>query len=453
MLDNYPEILGIEKGLTQPSALKIIERIKSHNPTVKIKEYEDKPSEIYEMPPVAAGYSQERPRWEAAKRALILREKKARPNYGNLRFVHVFVSDEKAQEDYSFVVSMENECPYRCEMCYLQSSLKGAPVPTIFTNLQEDGLLLREIKIALLAMHMHTQTHSVKNNIGRVEQRWVHLLMGVLNKALPDKLLDIPIQEIFADNIKSIKQAVESSGLDVLTPIHDKLNEFSFKKTERSFKFSCGELGDGLANDHFTKNSKFIVELFSTEVMRNDGAILVLTSKSDNISTIKQATPTSNIIFAVTIGTPKYVIGPPTITRRLEAAQSLLILGFNIQISIDPIVFGNSTIQTYKRVLDKIANTLDHTNDHLVGLTLGMLRFGEKNLTENIQERHLDLYHHVREQMKRPHGEEKYRYDYSERVNVYKELAAYSNSIMPGVKVRLSTEAISVWEDVGLTWE
>ena len=45
------------------------------------------------------------------------------------------------------------------------------------------------------------------------------------------------------------------------------------------------------------------------------------------------------------------------------------------------------------------------------------------------------------------------RYDYSERVKVYRELVDHSNSIMPGVKVRLSTEAISVWKDVGLTWE
>ena len=363
--------------------MKIIARVKRYNPTVKIKTYEGKPSEIYEIPPVPRGYSQERARWEAAKKALILREKKARPLHGNLRFVHVFVSDEKAQGGYSFVISMENECPYRCEMCYLQSSLKGIPVPTIFTNFQDDGLLLREIKIALLAMHMHTQTHPVQYNLGRTQQKWVHLLMGVLNKALPDTLLDIPIQKIFEDNIQSIKQAFESAGLDVLTPIYDNVDKFSFKKTGRSFKFSCGELGDSLVNDHLTMNSKFIVELFSSEAMLNDGAILDLTSKSDNIDILKQAIPKPNIIFAVTIGTPKFVIGPPNISKRLEAAKSLLNLGFNIQINIDPIAFGTSTIQTYKGVLDKVADTLDHTNDHLVGLTLGMLRFGEENLTEN----------------------------------------------------------------------
>jgi len=55
--------------------------------------------------------------------------------------------------------------------------------------------------------------------------------------------------------------------------------------------------------------------------------------------------------------------------------------------------------------------------------------------------------------MTRPYGEEKHRYAYNERVLIYKELVAYSKSIMPGVKIRLSTEAVSVWKDVGLTWE
>jgi DNA repair photolyase len=354
-------------------------------------------------------------------------------------------------EEYQFTLSIENECPYMCEFCYIQGSLAEKPIPTIFTNVQDKGLLLREVKIALLAMHMHTQTHGFKHNIGWDQQKWVHRLIGALNKAVPTEVADVPIQQIFENNKEAIKKALTDSKWELLKPILAKFNTLNFQNTTAQFKFNCGEINDALVYDHLTDNSKFLIELFSSDAMKNDGAVLLFRTKSANFDNLKKLTPGDNIRVSVTVLPAMFVKGPPDYVVRLQEANELLKLGYQISLNMDPIILTTDTVKTYKKIIDNIKIHFDYKSLRFHRITIGMLRFGSKNLDNNIRKRHVDLYGHAQRNMTKVKGDEKYRYDRAERIRIYKALVEYINAEMPGIEVELSTEPVDVWTDVGLT--
>ena len=449
----FPEILGIEAGQNSVLANQIVDRVKTGNPDITIKPYKVGAPTILDIPIDAPKKSKEKTIWQHAKRALILREKQERHESGGLRFLHVFVSVGDVVEEYQFTLSIENECPYSCQFCYIQGSLAEKPIPTIFTNVQESGLLLREVKIALLAMHMHTQTHGFKHNIGWDQQKWVHRLIGVLNKAISTEVADVPIQQIFEDNKEAIKKALTDSKWDLLKPIEEKFDSFDFSNTNHQFKFNCGEINDALVYDHLTDNSKFLIDLFSTDTMKNDGAILLFRTKSDNFDNLKLLTPGENIRVSVTVLPATFVKGPPIHTDRLKGANELLKQGYQISLNIDPIILTTDTVKTYKKIIDDIKANIDYTSERFHRITIGMLRFGTKNLDNNIRKRHIDLYGHAKRNMTKIKGDEKYRYDRDKRIEIYKALVEHINLEMPGIEVELSTEPVDVWKDVGLSWD
>jgi DNA repair photolyase len=454
MANLFPEILGIEAGQNSELANRIVDRIKAGNPLVDKKPYKVGDTSILEIPPDVPKKSKEKTIWQHAKKALILREKQERPEAGGLRFLHVFVSVGDVVEEYQFTLSIENECPYMCEFCYIQGSLAEKPIPTIFTNVQESGLLLREVKIALLAMHMHTQTHGFKHNIGWDQQKWVHRLIGVLNKTIPAEVADVPIQQIFENNKVAIKKALTDSKWELLKPILEKFDTLNFQKPTAQFKFNCGEINDALVYDHLTDNSKFLIELFSSDAMINDGAVLLFRTKSANFDNLKKLTPGDNIRVSVTILPAIYVKGPPEHKVRLQGANELLKLGYQISMNIDPIILTTDTVKTYKKIIDDIKTYFDYSSERFHRITIGMLRFGSKNLDNNIRKRHVDLYRHTKtSKMVKIPGDEKHRYDRELRVELYKTLVEYIQAEMPGVEVELSTEPVDVWKDVGLSWK
>ena len=447
----FPEILGLEAGLNSDLANRVVDRVKAGNPGVSIKPYQVGAPTILNIPAGAPKKSKEKTIWEHAKKALIIREKQERPEAGGLRFLHVFVSVGDVVEEYQFTLSIENECPYMCQFCYIQGSLAEKPIPTIFTNVQDKGLLLREVKIALLAMHMHTQTHGFKHNIGWDQQTWVHRLIGALNKAVPAIVTDVPIQQIFDNNKEAIRKALTDSKWELLKPILEKFDTLNFQNTTAQFKFNCGEINDALVYDHLTDNSKFLIELFSSETMKNDGAVLLFRTKSANYANLKKLKPGGNIRVSVTILPAIFVKGPPDHNERLKGADELLKLRYQISMNIDPIILTTDTVKTYKKIIDDIKTHFYYKSERFHRITIGMLRFGSKNLDNNIRKRHVDLYGHAKRNMTKVKGDEKFRYDRDKRIEIYKELITYIKSEMPGIEVELSTEPVDVWKDVGLT--
>jgi len=450
----FPEILGIESGQNSELATRIVDRVKAGNPQVIIKPYVPKGSTILNLPPTIPVGSRAKVNWQHAKKALIIREKCKNEEHGNLRFLHVFVSVGDVVEEYQFTLSIENECPYSCSFCYLQGPLGKTPIPTIFTNLQDSGVLLREVKIALLAMHMHTQTHGVLYNIGWDQKDWVHDLIMVLNTIIPERVDDIPIQQLFNENKDKIKKGISHSSLETLKPITDNFDNFGFSSLSDTFIFNCGEVNDALAYDHLTDNSKFLIKLFSTSTMKNDGAVLLFRTQSTNFDNLKKLNPGANVTFSATVlPYSTFAQGPPDLVHRLKGVEALLALGYQISLNIDPIILVTNTINTYKKVIDNIKTHFSYESPKFKGITIGMLRFGDRALYDNIRKRHTDVYGHAKRNMPRVKGDEKYRYDRAKRIEIYKALVEYIRAELPGIEVELSTEPVDVWEDVGLTWD
>ena len=454
MANLFPERLGIEKGLNSDLAARVVERVKAGNPDVEIVgDYIKGVTKLVKLP-ATPKKSIEKERWIANKRSLVIRNKQVDHENTNLRFLHVFLSVEKAREGYQFALSTENECPYSCTYCYLQSTLKESPVPTIYTNLQDDGVLVREVKIGLMAMHMFTQVHGVKANIQREGQYKVHRLMKVLEKSIPSAELDQSLHEIFTTHRTDIKKNLVESDLDLHQPIIEYFDKFTFKNLSRKFHFNNGDLNDGMAYDHVTDNSKFLVGIFGNETMKNDGGQLLIRTKSTNTENLKLVDPHDNVIYYTTVGTSAYSKGVPNYKARIKAAKELQDHGYRIRISLDPIIQYPDTVKQYKPILDEIKNVMDTNKPSFERITLGMLRFSHDNIEKVIKNRHPDLYGHSKRAMITKYDdEEKVRYDRQFRVDTYKALNEYAQKIMPGVRVQLSTEAISVWEDVGLTWK
>ena len=452
MANLFPEILGIEAGQNSDLAKRVVDRVKAGNPNIVIKPYKAGAPSILNIPTAVPKKSKDKVRWQHAKRALIIRDKCKDKEHGYLRFLHVFVSVGDVVEEYQFTLSIENECPYSCSFCYLQGPLGNTPIPTIFTNLQDSGVLLRELKIALLAMHMHTQTHGVLHNIGWDQKDWVHDLIKVLNTIIPEKVEDIPIQQLFNVNKDNIKKAISHSSMETLKPITDNFDNFGFSHLTDTFIFNCGEVNDALAYDHLTDNSKFLIGLFSTDTMKNDGAVLLFRTQSTNFDNLKKLTPGENVkVSATVLPFSTFAQGPPDRVDRLKGVDELLTLGYQISLNIDPIILVTDTMNTYKKVIDDIKIHFSYESPKFQGITIGMLRFGDRALYANIRKRHTDVYGHAKRNMPRIKGDEKYRYDRVMRVDIYKELIAYIQSEMPGVEVELSTEPVDVWTDVGLT--
>ena len=110
-------------------------------------------------------------------------------------------------------------------------------------------------------------------------------------------------------------------------------------------------------------------------------------------------------------------------------------------------------MKTYKKIIDDIKHNFDYKSPRFHRITIGMLRFGSKNLDNNIRKRHKDLHGHAQRNMTKVMGDEKYRYDRDKRVEIYKALIEYIQTEMPGTDVELSTEPVDVWKDVGLAWD
>lgn len=443
----YPAVVGRMPGLNSLLYHRVIDRIKTHDPDTSIKLINNIHEIPFTMPKNLPAGDRDRVFWEKVKHTLVLREKVSNSQYGDMRFLHVFVAIEGVVEGYQFVIGGENECPFMCHMCYLQGTFKSSPVPTVFTNFQDDGLLLREIKLALLAMHMHVHTDGKSDYLGREKQDTVHRIMGLLNKAIGSVDESQSIHRIFISHKKAIKKQFSGSSINKLQSVKDNLDKFDFKNVTDRFQFNSGEISDGLANDHLTDNSHFLVQMFANPIMKKDGGYLLIRTKSDNVDNLIRVDSGYNTVVSFSIVAPAYIDRTANNVEKLEAAYKLQKADYKISLNIDPIILHGDTVKVYSKILDKIADTLSTDPKVFDHLTFGMLRFGV-NTRDVVEKRNPKLFGHYQRNMTKE--DEKYRYDRDKRINIYKGLVEYAQKIMPGVKIQLSTEQRSVWDEVGL---
>ena len=434
---------------------RVLDRAKLHDPNLIVQEMDgihDYPFTVDNTLPPAA---REKEFWKKCKQSILLRDKGIDQKNGGLRFVHVFVAVNATVETHQFVIGGENECPFDCQFCYLQGTFEHSPVPTVFTNLQDDGLLLREIKISLLAMQMYSQVMGPSDNVGRGGQDTIHGIIGALNRSVKAVDKNDTIENIFNANKDSISQSLKRSRIIELKPFYNYLDNFDFKNMKRRFHYNCGELGDGLANDHLTDNSKFLSELFANESIKNDGGYLLIRTKSNNIANLKDAQHNGNTTVSFSMTAKAFVEGkgPATTEERIKAARELQDLGYRIRPTFDPVIMHGDpakTVKIYSEILDMIRDNLILDHDLLDPFTYGSLRFSVDTIRRVIPKRHPGLVDYYKKRMTSKSEFEKHRFPIDKRVEVYKKLAEYQEHVIPGFESKLSTEHASVWEDAGL---
>ncbi|MBN1185895.1 MAG: hypothetical protein JXB49_26680, partial [Bacteroidales bacterium] len=358
MIIKYPDRIYHEFGLNSALYKRIIQRVKQNNPKVLIETIDTRKKVPFTIEGKLPNNRRNVEFWEKCKSSIILRDKQQRKEHGNMRFIHDFVAIDNIPGGREYIISMENGCPYNCRFCYLQGTLEETPVPTIFTNFQDAGVLLREIKIALLARYIFTHANLSNQFANRTDQDTIHRLIGLLNESIDQVKPNQSIEDIFKKYKKNIIANLKSTRIDKLKPFSGKLSSLKFPTSAMKYLFNCGELSDGLANDYLTDNSAFLLNLFSDPGIVDAGGYLVIRTKSDNISNLKSAKNTKNVVVSFSIGPPAYVEGCATLDERLEAARELLDSEYHVSLTLDPIIKHQNTEKVYKKILDDIKSKL-----------------------------------------------------------------------------------------------
>jgi DNA repair photolyase len=447
----YPKYVGVYPGVKSKLCDKIIKNIQAGNPKAVIKQ--NTKSIPFPLPTGHTRGEKSKLYRELCKDSLIIRNKQGDENYGNLRFVHVFVSVNTVVESLKIIIGGENECPMNCNFCYLQGSFDQQPIPTVFANFQDEGLLLREIKISLMALRLYLHLNNVTVNIGRDGQNVVHKLSGLLNSVIGEVSAEESVKNIFTKHKEKFKKELKSSKLRLLKPFLENIDNFTFEDTSRKIQFNCGEINDALCYDHLNENGEFLINIFSHEVMKNDGAYLMFRTKSDNVDNLLKLNPNDNVKVSLTITTDAFVQKVPTASDRINAATKLIEKGYAVGFNFDPMILYPDTVKIYSRFLVEIHEKVDYASDKFQSITFGFLRFGVTNIKGNIKFKYPGLYGHFERNMIKEKGDEKYRYQRDKRIEIYKGMVAKTKELFgDNVKIKISTEDPDIWEDVGVEY-
>ena len=137
--------------------------------------------------------------------------------------------------------------------------------------------------------------------------------------------------------------------------------------------FHAGEFSDSLALSHLTGEWDEYWDFFK----RNQEAKLELRTKSVNLKSILDLEPLSNIYVSFTLAGFKegkeFDLKTPSVKARLSAIKKLVEKGFMIGLHFDPIIYTDTTIESYENIIKMIAEIIP---PHLLGyISIGVVRF------------------------------------------------------------------------------
>ncbi|UCC39940.1 MAG: hypothetical protein JSV96_00300 [Candidatus Aminicenantes bacterium] len=151
------------------------------------------------------------------------------------------------------------------------------------------------------------------------------------------------------------------------------LDIFLHKKKHRALRIGTGELGDSLALDHITENSRDLVSYFR----RKKNVYFELKTKTTNIENILKVEPARNIVISWSLNSHKIAQedekGAPSVDERIDAARRVLDKGFWLGLHFDPIIRYSGWADDYKEVIKKLLKTVDPSR--IAWISLGSLRF------------------------------------------------------------------------------
>lgn len=158
-----------------------------------------------------------------------------------------------------------------------------------------------------------------------------------------------------------------------LDDLWEQLDMFLYRNRARILRIGTGELGDSLALDHLTENSKGLISYFREK--RN--AILELKTKTVNINNILEIEPARNIVIAWSLNSRRVAQeeenGAPQVEERIDAARKVSERGFRVGFHFDPIIRYPGWEEEYRDIIRKLLNAVGP--DQIAWVSLGSLRF------------------------------------------------------------------------------
>ncbi len=151
------------------------------------------------------------------------------------------------------------------------------------------------------------------------------------------------------------------------------LDIFLNKAKNKYIRIGTGELGDSLALDHITDNSKMLISYF-----RNKQDVLFeLKTKSVNIDNIMNLKPVDNVIIAWSLNSKKMAVneekGTPSVEQRIQAAKAVTNKGYKVAFHFDPIIHYSGWEIDYEVVINELFDQIQPVN--ITWISLGSLRF------------------------------------------------------------------------------
>ncbi len=151
------------------------------------------------------------------------------------------------------------------------------------------------------------------------------------------------------------------------------LDVFLHRNRAGILRIGTGELGDSLALDHLTENSKGLISYFREK----KNALLELKTKTVNIKNILKIEPARNIVIAWSLNSRRIVReeegGAPLVEERIDAARRVSEKGFRVGFHFDPIIRYPGWEDEYGEVVKRLFNAVDP--GQMAWISLGSLRF------------------------------------------------------------------------------
>ncbi len=159
-------------------------------------------------------------------------------------------------------------------------------------------------------------------------------------------------------------------NLDALWP---ELDRITGAWTRGVLRIGTGELGDSLALDHLTGNSRSLIDYFR----ERNGVYLELKTKTTNIANVLESEPAPNVVISWSLNSESAAgreeKGAPAVGQRLEAAGRVSSRGFPVGFHFDPLILEKNWRKNYGETVRRMIAAVEV--ERIAWISLGSLRF------------------------------------------------------------------------------
>jgi len=417
-----------------------LDRIKKLNPKVNVSYSKD---EI----PTYKGITTQPARYHHMKKTVVLAERQS-------AFFETFPSPGRIIEKPNTMIKSVYNCCYECEFCYLQTRTVHQYWQKVFVNYER---LENEIKNEYFIDTMVRSMLTIVSKLGGTELNKIPGKFNTVMNGARDTLSRMGTRQTTEGDVLNhfktylttmLGEMEYEYEIKKLKPVLKKLDKIFEENKKFTPVFVISEYCDLLGIDHISDQLKFYMDLIN----KDDKLKLSFRTRSANFNRLLKYSGKNRVAITLQID-PQYVIdnyqtGTSSLSERIDAAKNILkAKGFQLKLSIEPIIMYKGYEKDYIDLINTLAKNLDL--NLVESVEFGGLR-ADKKLQSNINQNYpnTDLLK-LEYELVKPTGETKWRYPLDERVRIYKLLKAETEKHTK-TRISLAAENPEAWEQTGL---